>query len=131
MVVSNVDRTSFARTAQVLEVEFDAVVTAEDAGAYKPNPRMFDCAFEIARAWGIGPDSILHVAQSLYHDHLPAKQLGLRTLWVDRRKGKSGAGATPPPPGEVKPDWVVGSLAELVKLEETGSGKQAPKNHRG
>jgi FMN phosphatase YigB (HAD superfamily) len=69
-------------------------------------------------AMGIAPEGLLHVAQSLYHDHVPAKALGLSTVWVDRRSGRSGGGATPAPPPDVRPDWTyptLGALADAVE----------------
>ena len=114
VVVSNVDRASFARTRERLGVELDAVITAEDAGAYKPDPAPFRLALETVAGWGIDASRVLHVAQSLYHDVAPARALGLRTVWVDRRRGRPGSGATPPPPPGARPDLVVASLAELA-----------------
>jgi 2-haloalkanoic acid dehalogenase type II len=114
VVVSNVDRASFARTRERLGVELDAVITAEDAGAYKPDPAPFKLALETVAGWGIDARRVLHVAQSLYPDLAPAKALGLRTVWVDRRRGRPGAGATPPPPDGARADLVVASLAELA-----------------
>jgi 2-haloacid dehalogenase len=116
MVVSNVDKASFARTAPKLGVRLDGLVTAEEVGAYKPDERMFRRALEVAAGWGIGPQEILHVAQSLYHDIVPAKRLGLATVWVDRRVGRPG-GAAPMAPGHVVPDLRVTSLRELVEVE--------------
>lgn len=116
-VISNVDRKSFASTNEKLGVEFDLVVTAEDAGAYKPAHTPFLLAFERLEEMGIGRGEILHIAQSLYHDHVSAKELGLRTVWVNRRRGKLGWGATPPPPKTVKPNLEVAGLAELAKME--------------
>jgi 2-haloacid dehalogenase len=116
MVVSNVDKESFARTAPKLGVALDGFVSAEEVGAYKPDRRMFDRAMAVARDWGIPPQRILHVAQSVFHDIGPAKTLGLRTVWVDRRGGRPG-GATPKPSGDATPDLRVTSLAELVALE--------------
>lgn len=60
------------------------------------------------------PRRVLHVAQSLYHDIRPARELGFSTVWVNRRGGKPGTGATPA--AEATPDWVTTSLAELVAL---------------
>jgi len=117
VVVSNIDRASFARTQKKLGVAFDAVVTAEEVGAYKPDVRMFHRALEVAAQWGARPADVLHVAQSLFHDHVPAKALGLKTVWVNRRQGRSGWGATPPPAENVTPDIVVRDLAELVARE--------------
>jgi 2-haloacid dehalogenase len=116
MVVSNIDKESFARTAPKLGVALDGFVSAEEVGAYKPDRKMFDRALAVVRDWGIPPQRILHVAQSLYHDMEPAKRLGLRTVWVDRRGGRPG-GATPKASGDIAPDLRVTSLGELVELE--------------
>ncbi len=98
IVVSNVDRESFARTQKRLGINFDAVVTAEEVGAYKPDVKMFLRAMEVAKGFGAERENILHVAQSLYHDHVPAKSFGLRhglgaaaqqtrRAWSDERAG--------------------------------------------
>jgi len=116
VIVSNVDNASFAHTHHKLGLRMDAVVTAEDVGAYKPDARMFERALETAAAWGVREKEILHVAESLYHDHIPAKKLGLATVWVHRRFAKAGTGATATPAETVRPDVEVRSLAELVEL---------------
>ena len=67
----------------------------------------------LARNWGSDPGSILHVAQSLFHDHVPAKAIGLTTVWIDRRTGRGG-GATASPQKVVEPDFRFKSMAELV-----------------
>jgi 2-haloacid dehalogenase len=118
MVVSNVDRASFARTHAKLGVTMDAVVTAEEVGAYKPDLRMFRRALEVAAQWGAGAGEVLHVAQSLYHDHVPAKKLGLATVWVRRASVAGKFGATRDPGEAVQPDLIVSSLGELADLEE-------------
>jgi 2-haloacid dehalogenase len=110
-VITNCDDDLFARSAERLGVDFDWVITAERARAYKPSHRNFDLAFETI---GLPPERILHVAQSLFHDHVPAKDLGLATVWVDRRGGKAGAGATPPATAE--PDLRVPDMASLAEL---------------
>jgi 2-haloacid dehalogenase len=110
-VITNCDDDLFAASARRLGVEFDVVVTAQQVGAYKPSHRNFEVAFErIDRP----RDRILHVAQSLFHDHVPARALGLSTVWVNRRHDRPGAGATPP--AEVVPDLVVSDLAALAAL---------------
>jgi 2-haloacid dehalogenase len=91
-VVTNCDDDLFAASNRRLGVEFDCVVTAEQARAYKPSERGFELAFE---RLGLPRERILHVAQSLYHDHVPAQRLGLTSVWIDRRHGREGAGATP------------------------------------
>ena len=97
-----------------LEVKFDWVVTAQQTRRYKPNPRGFELMFERV---GLPPARILHVAQSLYHDHVPAQRLGLRTMWVNRRAAHTQeGGATPPAPVPVTPDGEVPTLAALADL---------------
>jgi 2-haloacid dehalogenase len=92
-VITNCDDDLFAASSRRLGVEFDWIVTAQSVGSYKPSRRNFEAAFaklELPR------DRILHVAQSLFHDHVPAQELGLASVWIDRRHDRPGAGATPP-----------------------------------
>jgi len=114
-IISNVDDDLFASSARHLEVEFDWVITAEQAGWYKPSPEIFRFAL---RRIGLPKEKILHVAQSIYHDILPAKGLGLATVWVNRSKGREGLGATPRVQiqGHTRPDLEVPDLRELVSL---------------
>jgi 2-haloacid dehalogenase len=80
-------------------------------GSYKPDERNFRVALERIP---FPPARILHVAQSLFHDHVPAKRLGLSTVWVDRRRGRAGLGATPP--ATAAPDLTVPDLESLADL---------------
>jgi len=114
VVLSNVDRASFALTHPKLGVRMDAVFTAEEIGSYKPDRRNFEFLLERMREAGVSASQLVHVAQSRYHDIEPASALGLRTVWVDRRHGRPGWGATPPPAGGAEPDLTVQSLAELA-----------------
>lgn len=123
-IVSNVDRASFARTNEALAVDFDAVVTAQDVGAYKPDLRMFEAAIDEARRCGVQRERILHVAQSLYHDLEPARRLGLRTCFIDRRAGRPG-GAARPPETAVTPDFTFTSLAKLADAADNANGRHA------
>ncbi len=90
VVLSNVDRTSFAASQQRLGVTFDAVYTAQDIGSYKPDLANFHYLLSHLADRGVSPGDILHTAQSLFHDHGPAKQLGLASAWIDRRDGRPG-----------------------------------------
>ena len=119
VILSNVDRASFAKSNEKLKVEFDRVLTAEDVGSYKPDPRNFRYALSELATMGIRPEQVLHTAQSLFHDIVPAKALGLKTVWVNRRKGRASAGATPVPKGDAVPDLEVASMAELAALHRT------------
>jgi len=109
VILSNVDDDLFARSAIRLEVPFDAVITAQQVGSYKPSPRNFEAL--LART-GVGPGELVHVAQSLYHDHLPAKRFGLPTVWIDRPSARPGVGVAPPV--EARPDLVFHDLATFA-----------------
>jgi len=115
VILSNVDRASFAKSKVKLGVEFDRVLTAEEIGSYKPDIRNFEYAIRTLGEMGIPREKILHVAQSRFHDIMPAKSLGLRTVWVNRRKGRVAGGATPAARGDAIPDLEVASMAELVE----------------
>jgi 2-haloacid dehalogenase len=114
VILSNVDRASFAHSNQKLGVEFDAVYTAEDVGSYKPDPRNFAYLLTHLAARGVTARQILHTAESLFHDHVPAKRLGLATCWIHRRAGKDGFGATRAPAAEVRPDFHFATLSEMA-----------------
>jgi len=109
-IVSNVDDDLFAATALRLGIAFDWIVTAEQARSYKPSSANFLLALERI---GLPHDRVLHVAQSLYHDIAPANALGLATVWVNRRQGRSGHGATPA--AKATPDLEVPDLRTLAR----------------
>ena len=99
--LTNCDRISYMGSNAHLEIEWDAIYTAQDVGCYKPNLYNFDYMFEHARRdLGILPHEILHVAQSLTHDMVPATAKGMTKVWINRRHGQEGLGATAPPEGE-------------------------------
>ncbi len=114
VILSNVDRASFALSNERLGVAFDAVFTAQDIGSYKPDPANFAYLLAHLADAGVRADQVLHVAQSLFHDIAPAKALALATVWVNRRHARSGPGATPRPEQAPVPDAEVGSLAEFT-----------------
>ena len=125
VILSNVSRAGFAASNRKLGVEFDAIYTAEDVGSYKPAAANFEYLFERLNAdLGLAQTDILHTAQSLFHDHVPAKKFGLANAWIDRRRlSESGDwGATAKV--EVRPDidflfFSMGEMAEAVKGEST------------
>jgi 2-haloacid dehalogenase len=108
-VITNCDDDLFAASARRLGTEFDWVVTAQQAGSYKPDEANFRLAFERI---GLPRERIVHVAQSLYHDHVPAKRLGLRTVWINRRHDRPGSGATPP--ATATPDVMYPDMASFA-----------------
>lgn len=118
VILSNVDQTSFAHSNEKLEVAFDAVFTAQDVGSYKPHPNNFRYMLDRLAERGVAQEKILHTAESLYHDHVPAKQFGLATCWIHRRAGQAGHGATRPPEVEVHPDFRFESLAAMAAAHQ-------------
>ena len=91
VILSNVDNQSFSWSNTKLGVQFDAIYTAEDIGSYKPSPRNFEYMLNEFENLGIEKNSILHTAESLFHDHQPANKFGLNTCWIYRRHAQSGA----------------------------------------
>jgi 2-haloacid dehalogenase len=113
IILSNVDRASFAGSNARLGVTFDAILTAQDIGSYKPDPANFAALAERAEELGV-TGRLLHVAQSLFHDHVPAQAAGLPTVWINRRHAQPGWGATPDPGVGVTPDLEFPSLAAFA-----------------
>ena len=111
-VLTNCDDDLFAASSRRLDIEFDWVVTAQQVGSYKPNAHNFEALRERLHEAGIASARILHVAQSLYHDHVPAKRMGLSTVWIDRRHDRAGSGATPP--ARATPDATFASMADFA-----------------
>jgi 2-haloacid dehalogenase len=91
-VITNCDDDLFAPSHARLGGVFDWVVTAQQVGSYKPSHRNFEVAFERI---GVPKDRILHVAQGLFHDHVPAGEIGLTSVWIDRHHGQESTGASP------------------------------------
>jgi 2-haloacid dehalogenase len=112
-ILSNVDDALFARSAKRLKANFAHVITAQQVGSYKPNPRNFAVAIE---RLALPKERILHVAQSLFHDIAPANAAGLTTVWVNRRVNRPGFGATPP--ASAQPDLEVPDLATLARFAD-------------
>jgi 2-haloacid dehalogenase len=110
-ILSNVDDDLFAATRPQLEVEFDEVITAQQAQAYKPSLKIFE--FALARIQAPA-HRILHVGQSIFHDVIPAQALGLATVWVNRPSARAGVGAVKV--AHAEPDLEVSSLSELSEL---------------
>ncbi|HUM05404.1 MAG TPA: haloacid dehalogenase type II, partial [Terriglobales bacterium] len=105
-VISNIDDDLFAETRKHLGVEFTGVITAQQARSYKPSINNFQIALG---KLGIDPGRLLHAAQSIYHDVVPAQSLGIRTVWVNRKSARPGIGAVRA--ASAKPDLEVPDLA--------------------
>jgi len=115
-VITNCDDDLFAQSNGRLGVTFDWIVTAQQARSYKPSLTTFELSFATI---GLPCDRILHVAQSLYHDHVPAQQLGLTTVWIDRRHDRDGFGATPP--AVAAPDLTLPNMRGFARLALAGA----------
>jgi 2-haloalkanoic acid dehalogenase type II len=97
--------------------KFDAVYLAADIGSYKPDLRNFDYLVEHVKSeFGVEKGRVLHVAQSLFHDHVPAGKMGLERCWVDR-EGVMGE-VSDDQRKDVTVNWVVKSLGELAETME-------------
>ena len=121
VVLSNVDRAGFHASARKLGVEFDAVYTAEDVGAYKPAPANFEHMLAHLEAdLGVAKDGILHTAQSLFHDHVQARAQGLANCWIDRQGLSAGGswGATAEVSERPEIDFPFPTLAALADAVE-------------
>jgi 2-haloacid dehalogenase len=113
-VISNIDDDLFAETRKLLDVEFEDVITAQQARSYKPSINNFQLAL---RRLALSSDRLLHAAQSVYHDVVPARSLGIATVWVNRKSARPGIGAVRAPAGlasEKRPDLEVPDLASLA-----------------
>lgn len=118
VILSNVDNRSFAASNRRLQVEFDAIYTAEDVGSYKPDPRNFDYLLAQLQQLGLAPGEILHTAESLFHDHQPARRAGLTSCWIYRRHDQQGFGATMPVEDLPPPAFRFNSMRDLVTAHQ-------------
>ena len=114
VALTNSDDWALAHFAKTLQEPFDEKISAEMAGASKPDQRVFAFCLERQRAAGFVKADILHTAQSQYHDIGVAHRLGFATCWVERRRGLAGSGGTPAVGAVTAPDWHVATLAELA-----------------
>ena len=120
VVLSNVDNESFEASREKLGIQFDSVYTAEDIGSYKPEKRNFEYMFDHLARQGIQKTEILHVAESMFHDHETARATGLSNCWIHRRHGKDGFGATSKPERMPEIDFTFQSLAAFVEAHQSG-----------
>lgn len=120
VILSNVDQESFSASNEKLGVELDAIYTAEDIGSYKPADANFEYMLAMLHDLGFEKPDILHTAESLFHDHVPAKRFGLASCWIYRRHAQEGFGATLPP-GELPAfDFRFHSMEELAEAHRSG-----------
>ena len=121
-ILSNVDNESFQASKERLGVELDAIYTAEDIGSYKPAGRNFEYMVTKLGERGFARQDLLHVAESLYHDHAPANRLGLASCWIHRRHDQEGFGATVDPGERPAYDFRFTSMAALAEAHREAVG---------
>ena len=114
IILSNVHRAGFAGSNRHLHGDFAAIITAEDVGAYKPAENHFRALDATLGELGVDRGDLLHVAQSLFHDHVPAKREGLPSVWINRRHDRVGWGATPEPSDAWSYDLELPSMGEFA-----------------
>jgi 2-haloalkanoic acid dehalogenase type II len=118
IILSNVDNRTFNFSNRKLQVDFDAIYTAEDIGSYKPDSRNFTYMLDHIGDLGLKKKDLLHTAESLFHDHVPANQHGIASCWIYRRHAQQGFGATMNPGKTPKVNFRFDSMADLVKAHQ-------------
>jgi putative hydrolase of the HAD superfamily len=126
IIVSNVHREGFTASNQRLHGDFAAVITAEDVGAYKPAENHFRALDNTLARLGVDRTELLHVAQSLFHDHVPAKREGLASVWINRRHDRPGWGATPEPAEQWTYNLAFNSMAGFADAVEQAFNDAQP-----
>ncbi len=106
-VISNVDDDIFKLTQEKIGVKFDYIITAQRVGAYKPSMKVFKYAY---REFKVSKNEWIHVAQSIFHDIIPAKKFGVKTILVKRR----GFGATPEAYEDA--DYIAENLKDVIEI---------------
>lgn len=115
VVLSNVDRASFAQSnaGSLQGFPFDLIITAQDIGSYKPDQRNFKHMIKAVQAeFNVEPSQILQTAQSQFHDHQPARKVGIKSVWIER------PGATMGNQGDPIFDWRFDTLGEMASALE-------------
>lgn len=118
IILSNVDNLNFEGSRRQLGIEYDAIYTAEDIGSYKPSDRNFIYMLEKLKDLGLDKQDVLHTAESMYHDHVPARKHKLANCWIFRRHDQQGFGATKNPGTLPEVDFQFNSMADLVKAHQ-------------
>ncbi len=104
-LITNTDNSIIAQTEQTIGVKFDDIITAEQAGAYKPSLEGFQLA---RKRLGLTVSQIWHAGFGFKYDIVPAKKLGYTTVWVNRQGNAR--------PGRVKETFLVGDMRTLAYL---------------
>jgi 2-haloalkanoic acid dehalogenase type II len=135
--LSNIDRASFTKTLNgpLHGVPFWHSYVAEEIGSYKPDLRNFEYLIshvkqdsESEGGEPIREDEILHTAQSIMHDHIPAKKMGLSSVWIARKgAGMGGKVEELHNSGEVGYGWRFATLGEMADAVEAEANQRDSK----
>lgn len=115
VAVTNADAWALEHMSANMGAPFQERVTCDEAGVNKPSPKVFEYVLRKLAPRGVQKGDILHTAQSQYHDIAPATEMGLATMWIERRHGKNGFGATPRPEEVVTPTFHATGMADFVR----------------
>jgi putative hydrolase of the HAD superfamily len=115
VAVTNADAWALGHMSAAIGDPFEERITCDEVGVNKPSPRVFEYVLEKLAPTGVDKRDVLHTAQSQYHDITPARALGFATMWIERRRGKGGFGATPRPEQIVTPTFHAASMADFVR----------------
>lgn len=115
VAVTNADAWALKHMSETMNNPFDEQITCDEVGVNKPSPRVFNYVLEKLAPLGVDQAQILHVAQSQYHDIVPAMRLGFSTMWIERRQGKESFGATPKPENVIEPTYHASSMKDFVR----------------
>lgn len=115
VAVTNADAWALEHMSANMGDPFQERVTCDEVGVNKPSPRVFEYALDKLAPAGVKKEDILHTAQSQYHDIVPASALGFATMWIERRYGKGGYGATPSPEQIATPTFHATSMADFAR----------------
>lgn len=129
MAVTNADAWALGHMSANLGDPFQERITCDEVGTNKPSPRVFEYVLEKLAPKGVEKRDVLHTAQSQYHDIVPASALGFATVWIERRHGKNGFGATPKPGRVVTPTFHATGMADFVRQvreEQQSPGATGP-----
>lgn len=102
IILSNIDNNIIQKSIQLIGIDFDGVVTAQEVGSYKPAHGHWQ---EMLKRFKAKKEEVLHVAASYIHDIIPAKEQGFDAVWINRKNEN--------PTREIRPDLEFKDLQPL------------------
>lgn len=105
VILSNIDNAIISKSVELIGIDFDDVVTAEEVGSYKPAYGHWE---EMLKRLNAKKEEVLHVAASYVHDIIPAKEQGFDAIWINRNDEQ--------PTKEIRPDMEFRDLKPLPEV---------------